>query len=261
MPDEAAYWFLLACAGLAAGSLLNVVILRLPLMVRGEAPPGFNLWLPASHCPQCKHRLRWQDNIPLFSWLCLHGRCFHCRQRIPWRYPLTEGVTLLLTLLAGVLFPAGPLLLAVLLFSWIVLALGVIDAQHQLLPDALTLLLLWLGLLVTLAGWKPGVDLHDSVAGAIAGYLVLALLAYGYRLCRGKEALGMGDAKLLAACGAWLGWQPLPHVLLIASLSGIFWALLTRVFYRRPLQKPLPFGPFLAAAAWLLLISASLQTS
>lgn len=257
MIAEGANWLFLVCAGLAVGSLLNVVILRLPLVMLGEAPPGFNLWLPASHCPQCHTALRWHDNIPVLSWFRLRGRCFYCHQRISWRYPFTEALTLLLTLLTALRYPAEPQLLAALLFSWILLALAGIDAQHQLLPDSLTQLLLWLGLLVNLAGWMPRLSLYDCVAGAIAGYLSLALLAKGYRLFRGKEALGLGDAKLLAACGAWLGWQALPELLLIASLSGTVWALLANLCYQRSLRRPLPFGPFLAAAAWLLAIGLS----
>lgn len=148
-------------------------------------------------------------------------------------------------------------MLAVLLFSWLLLALVLIDAEHQLLPDALTLPLLWLGLLVNLLEWLPHLTLTAAVSGAIAGYLSLALLAQGYRLLSGKDALGLGDAKLLAALGAWLGWQPLPLLLLLASVSGIVWVLVARLLFRRSLNAPLPFGPLLAAAGLLLLISAN----
>ncbi|AUX73668.1 prepilin peptidase [Erwinia pyrifoliae] len=257
MTDSGFYWLLLALLGAATGSLLNVVTWRLPLMIGGGARPGFNLWLPASHCPQCKTTVRWHDNIPLLSWLLLKGRCRHCCQPVSRRYPLTEFGTLLLTLALGWLFPPGGLLLAVLLFSWLLLALVLIDAEHQLLPDALTLPLLWLGLSVNLLEWLPHLTLAAAVSGAIAGYLSLALLAQGYRLLSGKDALGLGDAKLLAALGAWLGWQPLPLLLLLASVSGIIWVLLGRLLFRRSLNAPLPFGPFLAAAGLLLLISAN----
>ncbi|ADP10020.1 Type IV-A prepilin peptidase PilD [Erwinia sp. Ejp617] len=257
MTDSGFYWLLLALLGAATGSLLNVVTWRLPLMIGGGAQPGFNLWLPASHCPQCKTTVRWHDNIPLLSWLLLKGRCRHCCQPVSRRYPLTEFGTLLLTLALGWLFPPGGLLLAVLLFSWLLLALVLIDAEHQLLPDALTLPLLWLGLSVNLLEWLPHLTLAAAVSGAIAGYLSLALLAQGYRLLSGKDALGLGDAKLLAALGAWLGWQPLPLLLLLASVSGIIWVLLGRLLFRRSLNAPLPFGPFLAAAGLLLLISAN----
>jgi len=254
---DAAYWLLLAALGLTVGSLLNVVCWRLPLMITAQAPAGFNLWLPASHCPQCQTPLKWRDNIPLISWLRLQGRCRHCRQRIAVRYPLMEGVTLLLTLAVSAIFPCGPLLLAALLLSWLLLPLMVIDAEHQLLPDLLTLGLLWLGLLANLLAWLPAVTLHASVAGAITGYGVLALLAHGWYWLRGKEALGLGDAKLLAALGAWLGWQRLPELLLLASIGGIGWALMARLLWRRPLSAALPFGPFLAVAGWLLWLSGN----
>ncbi|MGM7780338.1 prepilin peptidase [Erwinia amylovora] len=257
MTDNGCYWLLLGLLGAATGSLINVVTYRLPLMIGADAPPGFNLWLPASHCPQCKTAVRWRDNIPLLSWLVLKGRCRHCCQPVSRRYPLTEFATLLLTLAIGWLFPVGGLLLAVLLFSWLLLALVLIDAEHQLLPDALTLSLLWLGLLVNLLEWLPHLTLTAAVSGAIAGYLSLALLAQGYRLLSGKDALGLGDAKLLAALGAWLGWQPLPLLLLLASVSGIVWVLVARLLFRRSLNAPLPFGPLLAAAGLLLLISAN----
>lgn len=257
MTDNGFYWLLLALLGAATGSLLNVVTWRLPLMIAADALPGFNLWLPASHCPQCKTPVRWHDNIPLLSWLLLKGRCRHCRQPISRRYPLTEFATLLLTLTLGCLFPPGTLLLALLMFSWLLLALVLIDAEHQLLPDALTLPLLWLGLLVNLLEWLPHLTLAAAVTGAIAGYLTLALLAQGYRLLSGKDALGLGDAKLLAALGAWLGWQPLPLLLLLASVSGIVWVLVARLLFRRSLNAPLSFGPFLAAAGLMLLISAN----
>lgn len=257
MTDSGFYWLLLALLGAATGSLLNVVTWRLPLMIGGDARPGFNLWLPASHCPQCQTTVRWHDNIPLLSWLLLRGRCRHCRLRISYRYPLTELATLLLTLALGWLFPPGILLLAVLLFSWLLLALVLIDAEHQLLPDALTMPLLWIGLAANLLGWLPHPGLAAAVTGAIAGYLTLALLTHGYRLLSGKDALGLGDAKLLAALGAWLGWQQLPVLLLLASISGITWVLLAHLLFRRSFNTPLPFGPFLSAAGLILLICAN----
>lgn len=256
MNDNGFYWLLLALLGVATGSLLNRVIYRLPLAIGADARPDFNRCPPSSHCPQCKTARRWRDNIPLLSWLRLKGRCRHCRPLLSG-YPLTEFSTLLLTLTLGWLFPPGTLLLALLLFSWLLLALILIDAQHQLLPDALTLPLLWIGLALNLLEWLPELTLAAAVTGAIAGYLTLMLLAQGYRLLSGKDALGMGDAKLLAALGAWLGWQPLPLLLLMASGSGILWVLLARLLFRRSLSSPLPFGPFLAAAGVLLFICAN----
>lgn len=245
---------LLAILGAIIGSLLNVVTYRLPLMIGQPTSSGINLWRPASHCPQCKKPVRWRDNIPLLSWCLLKGQCHHCQRPISSRYPLTELTSLLLTLGCGLLFPAGTLLLMILLFSWLLLALVLIDADCQLLPDTLTLPLLWLGLAAHTLEWLPQPALADAVLGAISGYGTLALLSHGYRLLTGKHALGLGDAKLLAALGAWTGWQSIPHLLLMASLGGIFWVLLTRLLGWRTLNAPLAFGPFLATAGWLLLV-------
>lgn len=240
--------------GLCVGSLLNVVIYRLPLMILHPENTGFNLWLPRSHCPQCQTSIIWYDNLPLLSWCCLQGRCRHCQSTIPRRYPLTELSCMLLSLLMALLFPPGSLLLAALLLSWTLLALALIDSDHQLLPDALTLPLLWLGLIFQLSGLLPESSLEMGVAGAISGYLSLWLLATGYRLVCRKEALGLGDAKLLAALGAWLGWQSLPMLLLLASSAGILWICMARLISQRALDAPFPFGPCLATAGGLLFI-------
>ncbi|MTD27379.1 prepilin peptidase [Erwinia sorbitola] len=248
------YFFLLALLGISVGSLLNVVTYRLPLMISNNALPAFNLWLPASHCTQCKKSVRWYDNLPLLSWWILKGRCRYCHLRISCRYPLTELSSLLLTLLCALLFPPGKLLLVLLPFSWLLLALILIDADCQLLPDILTLPLLWLGLLANTVGWLPQLPLPEAVTGAMLGYCGLALLSHGYRALTGKNALGLGDAKLLAALGAWLGWQLIPQLLLAASLGGICWVILGRLLYRRSISAPLAFGPFLAVAGWVLMV-------
>lgn len=245
----------IALSGACIGSLLNVVVYRLPQMILQPERDGFSLWLPRSHCLHCQQIIAWYDNLPLLSWLLLRGRCRHCHQRIAARYPLTELSCLLLSLLIAALFPPGPLLLAALLLSWFLLALVLIDSDHQLLPDALTLPLLWLGLLCQLWQWLPATSLEQGVCGAVGGYLTFWLLAKGYLLLRGREALGMGDAKLLAALGAWLGWEPLPQLMLLASLSGIVWVFSARLLVKRALTAPLPFGPCLAIAGLLLFIS------
>lgn len=252
--SEAGYLFV-ALLGACAGSLITMLVWRLPRIILQQEGLAFSLWLPRSHCPRCRTTIAWYDNLPLLSWLLLRGRCRHCRQKIAGRYPLTELACVLLSLLMVLLFPVGALLAAALLFSWLLLALALIDSDHQLLPDALTLPLLWLGLLCQLNHWLPYTSLEQGVTGAMAGYLSLWLLATGFRLLRGKEALGMGDAKLLAALGAWLGWQPLPLLLLLASAGGILWLCSARLLTRRALNAPFPFGPWLALAGGVLFIS------
>lgn len=242
---DASLWLLLGCLYLAVGSFLNVVIHRLPLMIL-QPQAKVNLCLPASFCPSCRVPLRYRDNIPLLSWLWLEGRCHHCRASISPRYPLVELASLLLGLLLTGLLPLADLPVA-LVFVWALLILSLIDWQHQLLPDAITLPLLWLGLLLHCFDLLPG-NLSDAVLGAACGYGLFWLLASGYRHLRGVEALGLGDAKLLAALGGWLGWQPLPMLVLIAACGGIISVLLARWLRRRPLQQSLPFGPWLSLA-------------
>jgi prepilin signal peptidase PulO-like enzyme (type II secretory pathway) len=233
---------------LCIGSLLNVVIYRLPRIVQQTLPDSFSLWLPHSHCPQCLSPIGWRDNIPLLSWLLLYGRCRHCRSPISRRYPLTELSALLIAISAAWILPPGLILTAALPLGWMLLALAIIDIEHQLLPDDLTLPLLWLGLLFQLYGGT--VPLEDAVIGAMVGYLSLWLLYWAFRLVTGRESLGYGDFKLLAALGAWLGWRALPQLLLFAALAGIAITLFAHIAYRRSLNVPLPFGPLLAITGW-----------
>lgn len=244
---------LVAIWGACLGSLINVVVWRLPRMLT-QPEAGFNLFLPASHCPQCKTPLGWRDNIPLLGWLRLAGRCRHCQVAISHRYPLTELAFMLTALLLAWWFPSPGLLLAALLFSGILLALALIDSDCQLLPDALTLPLLWAGLLFHL--WQPGgvVTLEAAVIGAATGYLSLWTLYWLFYFMTRREALGYGDFKLLAALGAWLGWRSLPLLLLLAALTAIVVILLTRGWRRRALTDPVPFGPWLALAGWILFL-------
>ena len=231
-------------SGLAFGSFFNVVIHRLPLMM--ERAEGVNLCLPASFCPQCRQPIAWRDNIPLLSFLWLRGRARCCGQPISRRYPLMELTTGALFVLAGYLMAPGMPLLGGLIFVSVLLILAAIDAQTQLLPDRLTLPLLWAGLLFNLS--DTFAPLAEAVIGAMVGYLSLGSVYCVVRLLTGKEALGYGDFKLLAALGAWLGWQPLPQTLLLASASGLVWTLLQRLVTRRSLEQPLAFGPWLALA-------------
>lgn len=240
--------------GLTAGSFLNVVVYRLPLMLNRHRPEDrnqLNLCFPASHCTKCKHPLRFWQNVPLFSWLLLRGRCHYCHVKIPLAYPLSELACALLFLCMSLLFDAPFTLLSALILMWFLLALSLIDSSTYLLPDMLTLPLMWLGLLThSVAG---EVTLHDSLYGAVAGYLALWGLYWGYRILRDKEGMGYGDFKLLAALGAWVGWQSLPYLCILAALIGLSFTLV-RVMVRKTTNE-IPFGPCLALAGGVVYIS------
>ncbi len=262
--------------GLLVGSFLNVVIYRLPLMLErewrrqasevlnGDAPaahndePPFNLLTPRSACPQCRTPIPAWHNIPLASYLLLRGRCAACQAPIPRRYPLIEALTALASLAVAAQFGAGPALAGALGLTWALIALSVIDIDHHLLPDSITLPLLWAGLLFQLvAGGAPGSvfpGLEAGVIGAMAGYLSLWFVYHGFRLVTGKEGMGYGDFKLFAALGAWLGWQALPLVILVAALSGALIGVALIAFGGRAREKPLPFGPYLAIAGFIALL-------
>jgi len=265
--SPALFVILTALFSLMIGSFLNVVIYRLPLMMQREwraqcaelldqaipdDTPRLSLWGPRSQCPHCHHLIGATENIPLLSYIRQRGRCAHCGVAIGAQYPLVEAAS---GLLAGVVawkFGFGWPVLAVLLFTWTLLAASVIDLHHQLLPDDLTLPLLWLGLLVALFGL--GTDLRSAVIGAMAGYLSLWLVYQGFRLLTGKEGMGHGDFKLLAALGAWTGWQYLVTIVLLSSLVGAICGLALILLRGRARGAPLPFGPFLAAAGWIALL-------
>jgi len=255
--------------GLAVGSFLNVVIHRLPVMMErnwsrdcsehlgqltaaGTAVEAFNLITPASTCPQCGHRITILENIPVFSYLLLHGRCSSCGVAISWRYPAVEIATALMSVIIALHYGLGLQTVAALGFTWAMIPLFLIDLDTQLLPDTITLPLLWAGLLLSLAG--VFVDSHASIVGAAAGYLSLWTVYHLFRLVTGKEGMGYGDFKLLAAIGAWVGWQALPLVILFSSLVGAVTGVLLILFRGRDHSQPMPFGPFLAAAGWLTLL-------
>nr|WP_259283552.1 A24 family peptidase [Escherichia coli] len=241
------------------GSFLNVVIHRLPVMLERrwrrealmllahsvpESGSAFNLMVPRSHCPCCFHPLSIRDNIPLFSYLFLKGKSRCCGERIPVYYPLVEITNSVLFILAASRFPPGLTLAAAWLFIAMLLVLAVIDCRTALLPDVLTLSLLWLGLLFSLQGGV--VPLEEAVVGAVSGYLCLWGLYWLFRFATGREGLGYGDFKLAAALGAWMGWQALPSVLLFASVSGLIITVLLRFVTATDFTRPLPFGPWLA---------------
>ncbi|MEQ6968374.1 prepilin peptidase [Pectobacterium polaris] len=255
-----AWWFgALGVLGLIVGSFLNVVIYRLPIMLErrwrqdieleagmADSDPDtrYNLCWPPSSCPHCQQAIAVKDNIPLFSWLWLRGRSRCCHQSVSVQYPLVEVITMLTFLTAGLLWLPGMALWGALILLSFLLVLTVIDIKTLLLPDVLTLSLLWMGLLFNLS--ETFVSLNDAVVGAMAGYLSLWLLYWVFKYATGKEALGYGDFKLLAALGAWLGWQALPNLVLVAALSGLVVTLVWRGLRKEDTAKPLAFGPWLA---------------
>jgi len=257
----------LLCLGLVMGSFLNVVIYRLPLMLEARwrrdccellELPGekeeqkLTLATPNSHCPHCRAPIRPWQNIPVLSYVLLRGRCANCGVGISLRYPTVELVAGLMTLALGWQFGPGPALLGAMLLTWALIALTMIDFDHKLLPDDITLPLLWAGLACNLAGWFT--DLESAVLGAMAGYLVLWAVYWLFKLATGKEGMGYGDFKLLAALGAWLGWQALPLIILLSSLVGAVCGIALMIARKRGREVPIPFGPYLAAAGWIALL-------
>lgn len=246
--------------GLCVGSFLNVVIHRLPLMMerdwaaqcaelRGENTPvteHYSLVSPRSRCPACGHSIKAWENVPVISWAALKGRCSACQTRISPRYPVVEILGGVAGFWAATHFGFGAAALCAMVFLWALLGLAFIDFDTQLLPDAITLPLLWAGLLVNVNGVFA--DLPSAVMGAAGGYLFLWLVYWGFKLATGKEGMGFGDFKLFAAIGAWTGWQLLPITIMAASIVGAIVGLVLIVLARRGKDVPMPFGPYLAAA-------------
>ncbi|MCD6046764.1 MAG: prepilin peptidase [Gammaproteobacteria bacterium] len=233
------------------GSFLNVVIYRLPLMLDNE---NISLSRPRSACPNCKHMIAWYDNIPIISYFLLHAACRHCQQKISWRYPLIEFITIFLSLAVYFILGFNNQMLAGLVFTWWLIAMTVIDLEHFLLPDQLTLSLLWLGLLINIQHLFTA--LSDAVIGAALGYSLLWLINNLYKWVRKKDGLGQGDWKLLAAFGAWFGWMPLFYILTTASFIGAIVGLMAIINKKAKLETALPFGPFLCIGAWLWLLTS-----
>lgn len=252
--------------GLMVGSFLNVVIHRLPIMMEKEwalqcaelsgqlveQPAVFNLSTPRSRCPHCQHAISALENIPVVSYLFLGGKCKACGQRISVRYPVIEALTGILSAVIAWQLGFGWECLAALLLTWSLIALTFIDLDHQLLPDKITLPLVWLGLFVNLFGLFT--DIYSSVIGAIAGYLTLWSVYQLFKLITGKEGMGYGDFKLLAALGAWMGWQSLPMIVLLSSLVGAIVGITLILLRHHQRDVPIPFGPYLAAAGWIAFI-------
>lgn len=270
--DPAAFALICGVLGLAVGSFLNVVIYRLPKMMehdwhcqcaelRGEVIPEqapLSLAQPASSCPHCTHAITALENIPVLSWLFLRGRCSACRAPISPRYPSVEIISAALSAFAALHFGANWAAIGAILLIWALIALSFIDFDTQLLPDAITLPLLWLGLLFNLFGTFT--DLQSAVIGAIAGYLSLWSVYWAFKLLTGKEGMGYGDFKLLAALGAWLGWAMLPLTILLSSFVGAVVGIGLMILTKRGRNVPIPFGPYLAAAGLLALFGGKEMT-
>jgi len=253
--------------GSLVGSFLNVVIYRLPLMMQrewrndclefleqpaAEEEARFNLAVPRSRCGECGHQISALENIPIVSYLVLGGKCSSCKTRISVQYPLVELFTAVISVVVGWHFGVSLQALAVLLLSWSLIAASGIDIGHKLLPDSITLPLLWLGILLAL--FDVFVSLEDSVIGAMAGYLSLWSIFMLFKLFTGKEGMGFGDFKLLAMLGAWLGWKPLFVVVLTSSLVGSVVGISMILLQKIGRGTQIPFGPYLAAAGWMTLL-------
>jgi len=256
--------------GLVIGSFLNVVIHRLPVILKNNwarqcrellkpdhqetdaASQPFNLLRPRSRCPACGHRIRAFENIPVVSYIFLGGRCTSCHTRISPRYPIIEITTAILSVLAAMHFGYTQQTVAALVFTWMIIPLCMIDYDEQLLPDCITLPLLWAGLALSLA--DIFIDSRASIIGAMSGYLSLWAIYHLFKLATGKEGMGYGDFKLLAAIGAWVGWQALPVVILFSSVVGAITGILLITMKGRQRSQPIPFGPFLASAGWITLL-------
>ena len=248
------------------GSFLNVVIYRLPVMMKrqwqqelaeynGQAIPEFetfNLMVPGSHCGHCQTPIKPWHNLPIIGWFILRGQCASCHTPYSIRYPLIELITALLSVAVLIHFDYSYWGMAAVVLTWLLISLTFIDFDHCLLPDSLTLPLLWAGLFVHLL-IRPEL-LQSAIIGAMAGYLSLWSIYWGFKLLTGKEGMGYGDFKLLAALGAWLGWQYLPLVILLSSLVGAVLGIGLILVKGRDHQQPMPFGPYLAIAGWIALM-------
>ena len=265
------FYVTVALISLAIGSFLNVVIYRLPKMmeytwyhdcrefledevanVKAKELTPITLSKPESTCPNCGHKIRFYENIPVLSWVFLKAKCSRCANKISARYPLVEISTMLLSLIVAQHFGVTITTIWVLLLTWALIALTMIDFDHMLLPDQITLPLLWLGLLINING--TFVPLTDAVIGAAVGYMSLFSVFWLFKLITGKEGMGFGDFKLFAVFGAWLGWQLLPLLILMASVVGAIIGIALMLFKNHQREQGIPFGPYLAIAGWITLL-------
>ena len=275
--NTAALAAVLVVLSLLVGSFLNVVILRLPIMMfrswkqdceQTELPAHpalndltqpYNLVKPDSHCPKCQAPVKAWQNIPVISWLFLRGKCSNCKEAISIRYPLVELACGLFSAVIAWQFGVSWEALAMLVLTWGLLSMSLIDADHQILPDVLVLPLLWLGLILNSFGLFT--SLSDALWGAVIGYMSLWSIFWLFKLITGKEGMGYGDFKLLALIGAWGGWQVLPLTILLSSVLGAVIGIIILRLQRNGYSNPIPFGPYLAAAGWVALIWGEQITS
>lgn len=259
------FYILVTLLGLCIGSFLNVIIYRLPLRMEQEwrnecidflklpAAPlkstPLNIWTSRSFCPHCKARLRLRDNVPVLSYLFLRGKCTHCQQKISIQYPLVEITCALLSLAVAIHYGYTWQTMAGLVFTWLLIVMSGIDIKHQILPDVLTYIGIWIGLLLSL--FTLFVDSHSAIIGGLAGYLSLWIVAHLFKLLTQKEGMGYGDFKLFALLGVWLGWQMLTFILLVAAFLGSLIGLAFIVLKKSSRDTPIPFGPFLALGGWI----------
>ena len=261
---EWAFLLIVFILGASVGSFLNVVIYRLPKKLYAEfnaecdenTESPKNGWFgleylitPSSTCPACGHKIRAWENLPTIGWFLLSGKCSSCKTAISKRYPVVEFLTALISVFIAQRFGVTEMTAWLLLFTWILIALTAIDLDEQLLPDQLTLPLLWLGLLFQMSAGH--LELSDSILGVIFGYGILWFIYHVFKMITGKEGMGYGDFKLLGALGAWLGWQMIPLVLIFSSVTGALFGILLAIIAKRDRQAPMPFGPFLAAGGFI----------
>ncbi len=268
MEHPAFYLFLIAALSLIVGSFLNVVIYRLPIMMKEEwnqecreylglkaqsnETDKVNLYLPFSHCTQCKNPLKPWHNIPIISYLVLHGKCAFCSTKISMRYPFVELLCCIASVYVAWRYGMSAQTVGGLIFTWIAISLIFIDLDHHLLPDQLTLLLVWIGLFLSV--YSVFANAHDAIIGAIAGYLIFATVQLLFKLVTGKVGMGQGDFKFLAGLGALLGWQQLPVIILLASIIGLIFGGVQMAIRQQFKSVPIPFGPYLAFAGWISLM-------
>ncbi len=271
--NSAAFWIFIFVIGLLVGSFLNVVIYRLPVIMQREftfaakeylelelteeetswEKEKFNLAVPRSKCQKCGHQITALENIPVISYLFLRGKCSDCKVKISVRYPIVEFVTALLSVLVAAHFGVTWATLAGLFLTWSLIALTMIDFDTQLLPDSITQPLIWSGILLSLHG-VFSIDITSSIYGAVFGYLSLWSVYHGFKILTGKEGMGYGDFKLLAALGAWMGWKMLPMIILFSSLVGAVVGITMVIVLGRDKNIPIPFGPYLAAAGFIVFL-------
>lgn len=273
--SQGAFLGCIAVLGLIIGSFLNVVIFRLPKMLHREwanqcvdylqenaqcsattlhpsSTESFNLITPRSRCPHCQHEISALENIPVFSFIFQRGRCKACKTAISWRYPIFEILTAFASVFIAYHFGVSWQCGAALILTWSLIVLAAIDLEHHLLPDDITLPLLWVGLLVNSQGLFT--SLNNALLGVVAGYLFLWSIYWIFKLITHKEGMGYGDFKLLAMLGAWIGWQALPIIILLSSFAGAMVGITLIALKRHQRSQPIPFGPFLALAGWITLV-------